>query len=867
MASKLYELGLSLAAKLDPSLQKTFNSASKAVSNYDRSINALNKHQNDLDRVMRQRDATVRAARAYQQAKANVRDLAAQMRAAKAPSAELKASFEKAKLAVSQTSAAFQKQMASLRQLQASTGMAGKSLKQLQAEEKQLALAAERAAKAQQMQQRIAAANSMRQAGSGRMASGFGQVAAMAGLGMAATAALKPGMETEQQVSALRAMTQLTEEQLAALQERAITLGRDTVLSADKALIGMNKLIRAGFDVNETSKAMDAMGHIAVMMGKDFDEGTDFALQAIKAFKLDITDASRVADVFANIMQHSGLSAEQASEKLGSIGPQLNALGFSLEESAGMIAVMDKLNIDAEKLKKTVQVLKAPTAKSAKALNELGVSAANADGSAKDTMQILQDLSGALNQLPEATRNAKLVEIFGARDFVAAKGLLDSVANGSLPDMIQSMKQTGTASKMVEKLLDNLAGDFQGLGSAIGTVAVRLYEHLSPIIRGTVQTISKALEVVGNFIQKHETLAKVIGSVALAAGSFLAVMGAANLGLGAMMWTVGSAVGTVLKLVTVFKTLATAARAVALALMANPIGLIVTAITALIAAGVLLYQNWDTVKAKAAELWAWFSEKFPGIADFVTDTFNGIMTQFALIKTSISNLISAVSALFSGDWTAAWEYAKQAVSGLCTWFDTTFPTISGVIKTVFDGISTQVELLKATFNSIVDFIKNVFTGNWGAAWEAAKNVVANAFAGLVNAVKTPINAVISMFNGMLSKIGGVMDYIPGMSKINVPQIPQLASGGIVTAPTMAMVGEGRESEAVLPLSKLESLLSQPQQATSQPVSIVFSPTINVQGKAEPGVVQEMNQALRLSSDQIKREIDNYFRQRQRLSYV
>ena len=85
---------------------------------------------------------------------------------------------------------------------------------------------------------------------------------------------------------------------------------------------------------------------------------------------------------------------------------------------------------------------------------------------------------------------------------------------------------------------------------------------------------------------------------------------------------------------------------------------------------------------------------------------------------------------------------------------------------------------------------------------------------IVNLAKAPINGVISAINFVLEKINGISvtipDWVPGVGGttlgFNIPTIPQLATGGIVTAPTILEAGEGGEPEAVLPLSKLSTML-------------------------------------------------------------
>ena len=215
---------------------------------------------------------------------------------------------------------------------------------------------------------------------------------------------------------------------------------------------------------------------------------------------------------------------------------------------------------------------------------------------------------------------------------------------------------------------------------------------------------------------------------------------------------------------TVMKGLAAAGRILNIVLMANPIGLIIGLIGGLIAAGVWLYQNWDTVKEKAGQLWDWFAQKFPGIA--------------TVVQTVIGTAVNS-------------------------------------FKTLISVVSSVWERVKAIFSNIIDFVSNVFTGNWSAAWENLKNIFGNVFGALVDLAKLPINSLINLINKAFSSIGSISvdipDWVPGVGgktySFEMPQIPALATGGIATAPTLALIGEGKENEAVLPLSKLESMLS------------------------------------------------------------
>ena len=269
---------------------------------------------------------------------------------------------------------------------------------------------------------------------------------------------------------------------------------------------------------------------------------------------------------------------------------------------------------------------------------------------------------------------------------------------------------------------------------------------------------------------------------------------------------------------------ATKALGVAVKFLTSPVGIAVMAITALVGAGVWLYKNWDTVKAKAHELGAKISEIWAKIDGAVTAAIAAISERFPLL-----------GAVLSGVWTSIQD----------CWAN-----------------------IQAIFSNIISFIDNVFSGNWSAAWQNIVNIFGNVFGLIVNLAKAPINGVISAINWVLSKINSISvtipDWVPGVGGktlgFNIPTIPQLAEGGVATSPTLAEIGEGGEPEAVMPLSKLAAMLDtytkKPKpsggagnQGGGDGETIVFSPVFNFYGKADREDVEE---ATRISFQEFKR---------------
>ena len=167
--------------------------------------------------------------------------------------------------------------------------------------------------------------------------------------------------------------------------------------------------------------------------------------------------------------------------------------------------------------------------------------------------------------------------------------------------------------------------------------------------------------------------------------------------------------------------------------------------------------------------------------------------------------------------------------------------------------------------------------NWDLVKEKAGEFgtgVVSIFKGMANGVIGFINGIIGGVNSMITAINGISltipNWVPGVggSKIGfnlatVPTIPALASGGIATAPTTALIGEGAEPEAVLPLSKLADMIKgylainqngqQNSGAGTGGEVIHFSPVFHFAGGAN---AQEVRQAVKMSFEEFKR----YYRQ-------
>jgi len=251
-------------------------------------------------------------------------------------------------------------------------------------------------------------------------------------------------------------------------------------------------------------------------------------------------------------------------------------------------------------------------------------------------------------------------------------------------------------------------------------------------------------------------------------GPVVSAIGTLVTGLGAMSAAMAGGASIVAGLTAGFPALGAA-----IAVITGPIGLVIAGITALVAAGVLLYKNWDEIKAKATEIWTaikdFFSETWDGIKQTATDVWNGIKDFFKKWGDELL-LIAAGPAgwavLLGRKIAENWDSIKAKTG-----------EVWNKIKT---SITSPIESAKQTVLGIIDSIKN-------------------AFANLRIEIPKPKLPHVSVN----WKSVGIGD-----ARVNIPDfdLNWYKIGGIFKQPAVIGVGEAG-AEAVIPLDKLPGMIS------------------------------------------------------------
>lgn len=551
--------------------------------------------------------------------------------------------------------------------------------------------------------------------------------------------------------------------------------------------------------INEYSSQFQKLGFTADGMFNLLQSGADSTAwnldkvgDAIKEFSIRAIDGS---DTTVSAFEALGYNAEKIMATFAAGGEGANTAFFEVLNT--LMDVDDQVKRDALGVSLFGTMWEDLGTEAMQAMADASSAAYDTQGALEQINQVkYDDLDSALQGIGRQMEVALLP---------AADAVYQSIMD-SMPEITDAMKE-------MSPVIAEIAADFADwAGGAISEGLPVLVDGIRDFA-GWAGRAYEAAKPFLSFLWEHK---ETVVAVAAGAKALSVSLGAVNMAMGAYKNAKGM-LAVLQKILAVYPGLSAAVK-----FLTSPMGMTLGIITAVAAALVLLYKNWDSVKA-------W-------LVNF-GNTVNQIWTNFS---NAVGNAIAAIGQHF--------------------------PLLGAYLQGWWESIQAAVENVKAIFQNIIDFIDNVFSGNWSAAWQNIVNIFGNLFGMIMNLAKAPINGVISAINWVLEKINSISvtipDWVPGVGGktlgFNIPTIPQLAEGGVATSPTLAEIGEGGEPEAVMPLSKLADLLDnwpKPKpgggggQTGGDGETIVFSPVLNFYGKADREDVEE---ATRISFQEFKR---------------
>ena len=487
------------------------------------------------------------------------------------------------------------------------------------------------------------------------------------------------------------------------------------------------------------------------------------------------------------------------------VGPVAKGAGQDFETTAAAIAMMGNAGIQGSmagtSLRGAMSRLLTPSKEAAGIMRRLGLNAQNSDGSLRNFTDIVADLESAGMTAGEA------MMLFGQRAGPAVMSLVDQ-GSDALRDMEDQLRNSdGTADQMAETMQEGLAGSLTELSSALESAAIAFGEVFLPLLE-------KVSDFLAPLIKKFGDLPAPVKIIIIALAGAAAVIGPLLIAIGFMIPAITALSG-------VFAVLS---------LSMGPITIAIIAIAAAVAAGILIWKNWDKIVAVFKTTFEVVKSVFESVSSKVSELFNskwgwilpgGILFKaIKLIRDNWDDIWGAITILAQ----IAWDKIKKKFKEHFSWL---LP--NGLIHQALKKAKTKFgevwDAIRAKFGVVGKLVSGIWDEHF--AWMRPGGLLFRALGKLkdkwksiwdsiAGALKAPLNIIIGGINTLLRALNAVnlgweaktvsfggktQTILPGFkfSPFNFGEIPSLGKGGIVSRPTLAMVGE-RGPEAVVPLS-------------------------------------------------------------------
>lgn len=498
------------------------------------------------------------------------------------------------------------------------------------------------------------------------------------------TAAVKVASSFDSAMSEVKAISGATGTQFTQLRDKAIEMGAKTKFSATESAEAFKYMAMAGWDTKDMLNSISGVMNLAAASGEDLGTVSDIVTDAMTAFGLaadgttkvlkngynvEVSNAEHFSDVLAEASSRSNTNVSLMGATFKYVAPIAGAMGYSIEDTAVAIGLMANAGIKGEQagtaLRSTITRLVKPTKESGTAMDALGISVTNSDGSMKSLDNILKQVRGSMSGLTEDQKASYAAMLAGQEGM---SGLL-AIVNASdedyqkLSESIQNC--TGASQEMADTMQDNLGGAVTLLKSALESAGITIGERLTPYIRELAEWITGLVEKFNSLSDAQQDLIVKIGLILTAIAPVM-LIGSKVFSLLSSIIGIIITVGSALSTVFAFGLNATALSAAgastgvtmlagAIGFLTSPITLVIAAITALVAAFVIAYKKSETfrnfINNLVEDLKTFFTETVPQAFEIfkekISEVFENAKQKIGEFKDKCQEIVQNVIEFFT----------------------------------------------------------------------------------------------------------------------------------------------------------------------------------------------------------------------------
>ena len=510
-------------------------------------------------------------------------------------------------------------------------------------------------------------------------------------VGAIAIPSVKMAADFDENFRKVNVMLKASDDEVGAYKSSIMDLAAQYGVSTDDILQAYYPIVSAGYRGAESLDILEVA--IKGVKGGSADAAqTGLALaKSMQLWGVEGPEgAAKNMDVMFAIVDSGLLTFEELASSFPRAAANAAALGIPIEELGAGLATLTKTSGSTEQASTAMDAILRSLITPSKGLVELykkwGVE------SGPEAIKQFGGLTGVMDKLREETGG----EVTAVNDLFnnseAMKGILPLLTTGQ-EDYAAALESTTNATGMtdeaVKQMSEGSSADLDVLKQNLANLAITIGDTLIPILKQIMDALVPIIQKVSEWVKENPKLVKTILVAVGAVGGLLVTLGPILMVLGSLL-TMLPALGG------------------AFAVLLGPVGLVIAAIAAVIAIGVLLYKNWDTIKEKATAIWNGIANFFTGIWDKLTGIFKDnwdkilmilfpaiglpilIAKNWGKIMEVLTEIWDKIKSVFSGAWEAAKEWGMNLVKGLwegikslSSWI---WDKVKGFAKGIFDSI-------------------------------------------------------------------------------------------------------------------------------------------------------------------------------------
>ena len=667
----------------------------------------------------------------------------------------------------------------------------------------------------------------------------------------------------ELEMAKVKAVSGATADEFKALSDNAKELGRSTIFSAREVAGLQLEFAKLGFTAKQITGVTEATLNLAQASGSDLARSAEVAGATLRGFGLDVSETGRVTDVMAKSFSTSSMDMESFAEGMKMVAPIAKSAGMSLEETTAMMSLLANAGVKGSmagtQLRRIISELATtgkPTTEAIRDLAESGLTLVDAKDevgrAAQGALTILAGSVDQINPMTEALKNSagaaeEMADIMDMTAAGASKALGSAVeglaiefgglVSVALTPVIKKLTQFATFVNELPKGMKIFVAVVAALAAGIGPLI---------FVAGSLVRVMTALRAA-TILQTIATGA--LGVAVQIATSPITLIAIAIFALGAaFIYVRENSEAFAAGLRNAFRDLANFVLP-----LINTIINSVNKVAAALGRDSVLIEPFEKFQREEQPILKSFREVFGGVAksiglikdkseetteslgtlaegiDGVTESANNgtrALTEYEKVMKRV-NAISDKRAQFNVKLDVIdtefepLPYDEEETDEKFLKLETNYARIKVAAMEMADKVTQAVNRMAVdTIVGMAEIAGAMAVGE--ASFADMGKFIIGQFATILSqlgqmfieygvalmgfqAASISMNPALAIAAGaaLVAVAGGIKAH---MSKMGEGGIPALAEGGIVTGPTLALIGEGRESEAVIPLSKLNTMM-------------------------------------------------------------